>query len=224
MPNDLRLVLFDCDGTLIDSFSTIKNCMVNAFEDFNFPVPSDAAIKSIIGLSLPIAITRLAQGVDLSSNVTVPADEMTACYKQHFSRLRDDNRVYEPLYAGIGDLLKQLSSMDNIILGMVTGKSRRGVDMVMAEQGFDCFVASRCADECPSKPHPAMVLECCDETGVTPDCTLVVGDAIYDMQMAKAAGAKAIGVDWGYHKAEQLLKAGADSLLKQPLDLLKLLS
>ena len=222
MQDDLRLVLFDCDGTLIDSFSTIKNCMVSAFEDFHLPVPSDVAIKSIIGLSLPIAITKLAQGLDLAQNANVPADEMTACYKRHFNRLRDEKCVNEPLYDGIELLLKQLSQIDNIILGMVTGKSRRGVDMVIKEQGFDFFVVSRCADDCPSKPHPAMVLECCDETGIAPHSTIVVGDAIYDMQMAKAAGATAIGVEWGYHDRVQLLAAGADAMLEQPSDLLRL--
>jgi phosphoglycolate phosphatase len=108
-----------------------------------------------------------------------------------------------------------------LLIGAVTGKSRRGLKSIMETHSFgQYFVVSRTADDCPSKPHPAMVAECCDETGVVPADTLVIGDAIYDMQMAKAAGATAIGVAWGYASVDQLIEAGADAIIHDPNELL----
>ena len=107
---------------------------------------------------------------------------------------------------------------------MVTGKSRRGVDRVMETHGFGRhFLTIRTADDCPSKPHPAMVLECCAEMGIDPAVTFVVGDAIYDMQMARNAGARAIGVAWGYHPREGLIASGAHQVLAAPAELLTLI-
>jgi phosphoglycolate phosphatase len=125
----------------------------------------------------------------------------------------------EPLFPGILELMNTLQGRDEIILGAVTGKSRRGLDSVRETHGFK-FVASRTADDCPSKPHPAMVTECCDETGMQPADTLVIGDAIYDMQMAKAAGATAIGVSWGYASVTELKEAGADVIVSHPSEIL----
>ena len=105
-------------------------------------------------------------------------------------------------------------------LGIVTGKSRRGVERLLATNGFgNCFVVSRCADDCPSKPHPAMVLECCDQTGIAPINTLVVGDTSFDMEMAASAGAAAIGVSWGYHPLEKLIAPYVRAVVDTPEDL-----
>ena len=110
---------------------------------------------------------------------------------------------------------------EDIWLGAVTGKSRRGLETILEGHGLKPhFLFCRTADDCPSKPHPAMVTECCDEAGIAPRETIVIGDAIYDMQMAKAAGATAIGVAWGYAKADDLWKAGADAVVERPADLL----
>jgi phosphoglycolate phosphatase len=109
-----------------------------------------------------------------------------------------------------------------VLIGAVTGKSRRGLVHVLETHGFaPDFVVSRTADDCPSKPHPAMVTECCSETGMNPADTIVIGDAIYDMQMAKAAGATAIGVSWGYASVEDLVAAGADAIVYRPAEILK---
>ncbi|MCB1381543.1 MAG: HAD-IA family hydrolase [Notoacmeibacter sp.] len=205
----VKLVLFDCDGTLVDSAPLIHACMERTFAEAGFVVPAFEATKSVIGLSLDVAIARL---LSRASDEAVVA--LTARYKQHFSGMRGEAVHLERLYDGIGDLIATLGARDDVILGMVTGKSRRGVESVFARHGFGAyFHVIRTADDCPSKPHPAMVLECCAETGIDPSASFVIGDAIFDMQMARAAGATAIGVDWGYAPAEALTANGAHHIV-----------
>ena len=121
-------------------------------------------------------------------------------------------------------MMAALDAEERLLIGAVTGKSRRGLDVIAAAHGFDrTFVVSRTADDCPSKPHPAMVTECCLEVGVDPRDTVVIGDAIYDMQMAKSAGAMAVGVAWGYASVPQLVEAGADRIVTNPGEITRLL-
>jgi phosphoglycolate phosphatase len=121
-------------------------------------------------------------------------------------------------------MLEDMRRRDDLVLGMVTGKSRRGVRSIVETHGFDgVFMTVRTADDCPSKPHPAMVLECCAETGIEPGETVVIGDTVYDIDMARSAGARAIGVSWGNHDAERLKAAGADRLARTPGELAALL-
>lgn len=213
----MRLVLFDCDGTLVDSAGLIHETMRRTFAQFGKPEPKVADTKSIIGLTLDIAIARM-QGKQHADQEDV---DMTAYYKSLFSVVRQDLNFKEPLFPGIRELIDEIGPRENLLIGAVTGKSRRGLNLVMETHGFDkYFVVGRTADDCPSKPHPAMVTECCDETGIRPEETLVIGDAIYDMQMAKAAGAKAVGVSWGYASVGELKEAGADAVIHHPSEIL----
>ncbi|MGE6740093.1 HAD-IA family hydrolase [Allorhizobium pseudoryzae] len=213
----MKLVLFDCDGTLVDSAALIHETMRRTFVHFGKREPLVEETKSIIGLTLDIAIARM-QG---KPHVDDEAVQMMAYYKSLFATVRSDMNFREPLFDGIRDVIETLGARDDLLLGAVTGKSRRGLDLVLDTHDFrKVFVVGRTADDCPSKPHPAMVTECCDEMGVRPADTLVIGDAIYDMQMAKAAGATAIGVSWGYASVAQLRDAGADVIVDDPRALL----
>lgn len=212
----MKLVLFDCDGTLVDSGRLIHRCMAETFAKAGLPVPGLSATQEIIGLTLNVAISQLS-GIAMGDEV----EHLTEQYKKQFTLIRQEADFDEPLFEGIAALIDALAGRDNILLGMMTGKSRRGVRSVMERHGFERFFhVSRCADDCPSKPHPAMVLECCYETGCDAAQTFVIGDTTYDMMMAGSAKATAIGVNWGYHKPERLSEAGAVAILQHPSDLL----
>lgn len=213
----MKLVLFDCDGTLVDSARLIHEVMARTFVAFGHPRPDIAATKAIIGLTLDIAIARM-QG---KPHVDDEAVAMMAHYKSIYPDVRDLPGMQTPLFDGIKPLIETLATHDDLLIGAVTGKSRRGLTQLLDNNGFaPHFIVTRTADDCPSKPHPAMVTECCAETGMDARDTLVIGDAIYDMQMAKAAGATAIGVAWGYASVEDLLQHGADAIAHHPNDLL----
>lgn len=203
----MKLVLFDCDGTLVDSAHLIHEVMVRTFRHFALDEPLPAATHAIIGLTLDVAIARM-RGLE---TVDAQSQAMMAHYKSIFAPTRLEAGFQEPLFDGIDAVMAALSLEEDLILGAVTGKSRRGLDLVCQTHGWsNTFFVSRTADDCPSKPHPAMVLECCAAAGISPADTIVIGDSIYDMEMAKAAGAKAIGVSWGYGAVPDLQNAGAD--------------
>lgn len=211
-----QLVLFDCDGTLVDSAKLIHEVMARTFTQFGHARPTIAATKGIIGLTLDIAISRLLG----QPHVDEQALAMTSHYKAIFTGVRSEPGYEEPLFSGIGNMIETLSKRDDLVLGAVTGKSRKGLEIISATHGFDTlFSVSRTADDCPSKPHPAMVTECCDEAGIAPARTIVIGDAVFDMQMAKAAGATAIGVAWGYASVTALIEAGADRIVSDAADI-----
>ena len=215
----MNLVLFDCDGTLVDSAHIIHNCMEKTFLEAGFEAPQVHQTKSIIGLTLDVAIARI-----LGRAVDMQVLKMAARYKDHNQELRQNGPFHEPFFDGIWDVLDDLRARDEILIGIVTGKSRRGLNTLIDKHDLnDAIIASRTADECPSKPHPAMVLECCEQTGVRPEQTVVIGDAIYDIEMARSAGATAIGVSWGYGDTASLEGAGAHEVLHEPAAILPLI-
>ena len=202
----MKLILFDCDGTLVDSHHNIAEAMRRAFDELGVPYPGDDATRGIIGLSLHAAVEALApEGT--------PPEKLHAleeAYKRHFFRLRHEPDFHEPLFPGAREALQSLAARDDVLLGIATGKSRRGLEVLLEREGLrDFFITLQTADDAPSKPHPGMVLRALEETGAEPHRTALVGDTRYDMQMARAAGSLPVGVAWGYHPPHELKAAGA---------------
>jgi phosphoglycolate phosphatase len=199
----MRLVVFDVDGTLVDSQHLIVAAQGLAFAENGLPAPGRREALSVVGLSLPQAFRRLV-GED------GPVAELSESYKQAYNRLRVDPAYEEPLFPGMAELLATLKARDDVLLGLATGKSRRGVDRLIAHHGWDdWFVTTQSADDAPSKPDPAMLRQAMSEAGCEPEATVMVGDTTFDIAMGVAAGAAAVGVAWGYHPPEALYGAGA---------------
>lgn len=215
----LKLIIFDCDGTLVDSQHMIVAAMANAFEAHALAPPSRSAILGIVGLSLPEAIFHL---VPNEADETILS--LSEGYKTAFGELRLDPANQEPLYEGAKDAVHTLAGQERVVLGIATGKSRRGVDRVMTAYGLlDQFSTIQTADDAPSKPHPGMIEQAMDAVGATPDNTVMIGDTSFDMEMARRAGARALGVSWGYHPDSDLIEAGADHVARDFGDLMECL-
>ncbi len=202
----MKLILFDCDGTLVDSHHNIAEAMRRAFDGLGVPYPGDDATRGIIGLSLHAAVAALAPE-DTDATTLARLEE---AYKRHFFRLRHEPDFHEPLFPGAREALESLAARDDVLLGIATGKSRRGLEVLLEREGLrDFFITLQTADDAPSKPHPGMVLRALEETGAEPHRAALIGDTRYDMQMARAAGALPVGVAWGYHPPHELKAAGA---------------
>ncbi len=204
----LRLVIFDVDGTLVDSQAHIVASMEGAFAAHALPTPERAAILSIVGLSLPEAFVRLVP--DHADR----RDSLVQAYKDTFADLRRTGHGLSPLYPGAAEVLAVLAAQPETLLGIATGKTRRGFDVLVEEHGWTgLFQTVQVADHHPSKPHPSMVLTCLDELGLSLAQAVMVGDTSYDMAMARAAGVAGLGVGWGYHDGAALMQAGARRVL-----------
>jgi phosphoglycolate phosphatase len=206
MTEPLRLVVFDVDGTLVDSQADIVTGMTRTFERAGHVVPSRDAILQTVGLSLPQTMQRLAPEVSEAEQ-----SDLVSTYKATYRdlRMRAGSKASSPLYAGIDAMLRSLHQIDPLFLGVATGKSRRGLDELLdAYDMHDFFVTTQCADDHPSKPHPSMLMTALMETGVEARHAVIVGDTSYDMAMGKAASISTIGVTWGYHKRKDLVDAG----------------
>jgi phosphoglycolate phosphatase len=203
----IRFAVFDCDGTLVDGQAAVCGAMASAFADCGLVAPPSHLVRRIVGLSLPVAMRHLAPDAPAEAH-----DRLVAAYKQAFSRARAEGRVAEPLYGGIRELLGALQGA-GWQLGVATGKSDRGLTGCLTQNAIlDLFVTLQTADRHPSKPHPAMLEAAMAEAGARPFQTAMIGDTAYDIEMAKAAGCRALGVAWGYHAPEELLAAGAEAV------------
>jgi len=201
----LQLVVFDCDGTLIDSQHMIVAAMNHAFAKQGLDALPRMDVLSIVGLSLDEAMAALMP----EAEPTLRA-RLREGYKDAFFELRHRKELAEPLFEGVAETLATLYSRPDTVLGIATGKSQRGLRHVLETHGLGhFFVTLQTADDAPSKPHPEMLRRAMAATGVRPEHTVLVGDTSYDMEMARAAGAHALGVDWGYHPREALARAGA---------------
>jgi phosphoglycolate phosphatase len=202
-----HLILLDIDGTLVDSQDFIVEAQRRAFAAHGLPAPEREHALSVVGLSLLEAFTALA-GKD------APAEELAQAYRMAWHEMRSDPAFLDPFFEGALDFVQMLIARGDVKLGIATGKARRGVVHLMDRTGWhDHFVTIQTADDHPSKPAPDMILKAMEETGTSPHHTVMIGDTSYDMAMAKAAGVHAIGVAWGYHQRETLLKAGAELIV-----------
>jgi phosphoglycolate phosphatase len=205
----VNLVIFDVDGTLIDSQHMIVSAMDRAFAAHGLTAPPREEVLSIVGLSLETAMRALCRPDQQDF-----AGPLTEAYKAAFFDLRQSADHHEPLFPGARDVLDRLAAREDVILGIATGKSRRGVQAIMDLHDLHGrFATIQTADDHPSKPHPSMVSTALTETGVLPQRAIMVGDTTYDMEMARGAGARAVGVSWGYHPSAALTAAGAETVL-----------
>lgn len=215
MTAPLRLVIFDVDGTLVDSQGDIVAAMTRTFKAVGAPAPDRATMLGVVGLSLEVIMPTLAP--DLSAKQHA---QMVEAYKEAYVDLRAKGGVAQssPLYPGARAALGLLQAQDHTLLGVATGKSRRGLDKLIEGHGLQgLFATQQVADHHPSKPHPAMVLQAMSEMGVEARNTVMVGDTSFDMEMARAAGARTVGVSWGYHGRDRL--QAADVLIDDFADL-----
>lgn len=209
-----RLAIFDCDGTLVDSGASIHRALAAAFADHGLDCPPPSVSRKVIGLSLVEAMAMLAPDAD--------HDALSRTYKDAFIALRAGGHVEEPLFEGILPLLDTLEA-DGWLLAVATGKSDRGLAHCLLGHGIHArFVSLQTADRHPSKPHPGMALAAIAEAGARPETSVVIGDTSFDIGMALAAGAGAIGAAWGYHAREELTLAGAHAVAEGPAEVMAL--
>jgi phosphoglycolate phosphatase len=194
------LIVFDWDGTIMDSEATIVCCLAAAATDMGIDPPAIEVAREIIGL-----------GMEEVAKVLFPAASATQRslfierFRSHYLQ-QDSTQVdfFPGVQTGLAELVER-----GYLLAVATGRPRRGLDRLLAQSGLAAlFAASRCADECLSKPHPHMLQELLAQTGTAPNRTLMVGDTVYDMEMARTAGVDRLAVSYGVHDRARLLAHG----------------
>ncbi len=203
-----RLVVFDYDGTLVDSQHSILTAMAEAFGACGLKAPSAGAVRRVVGLSLDTAIEELLGEGDRSA-----LPEIAEAYRNAFLAMRQQADFHEPLFPGVRETLSLLNQPE-VCLGIATGKAMRGLQASLERHEIGSyFVTLQTADRNPGKPHPAMLRRAMAEAGAEPEETVVVGDTSFDMAMGRSAGVAAIGVSYGYHPVEELRQAGAEAII-----------
>lgn len=209
----MNFVVFDFDGTLVDSRALILECYHRVFSEFGIPLPSPEDIMALIGKSLDLILAELA-------GPGAPIAEMARAYQRVLPRVRENALFAERPFTGIVELLNDLSLTSNIVLGIATGHTSAGVEPALETLGWrQLFVTIQTSDMAPSKPHPGMLIRAMEATGTKPESAVFIGDTTFDMEMAKAAELPSIGVSWGHHKTERLLAAGAERIARDAREL-----
>jgi phosphoglycolate phosphatase len=209
-----RLVVFDCDGTLVDSQHAIVAAMQGAFTAHGLAVPDALAVRRTVGLRLDVAVARV-----LPADAQDRLADIVAAFRDLATKLRAEADHREPLYPGTREVLENLAAQ-GIALGVATGKSRRGLIATLEGHGLmSLFTTLKTADDGPGKPHPQILLDAMAETGAGPESTIMIGDTTFDISMAVRARALSIGVAWGYHEVDELVEAGAPRIAGNFADL-----
>jgi phosphoglycolate phosphatase len=195
MAKTFDLIVFDWDGTLMDSTAHIARSVQAACADLGLPVPTRERASHVIGLGLLDAMRYACPGLSDASY-----QEMIAAFRRHYLASTQEIALFEGVQQGLAEL-----KASGVFLAVATGMSRAGLNRSLASTGLEAlFDATRTADECHSKPHPAMLQELTDQLGVFANRTLMIGDTTHDLQMANNAGTHAVGVSYGAHPLEQL--------------------
>ena len=210
MTKKFDLLVFDWDGTLMDSAAAIVTAIQAACTDLHLTVPSDEDARYVIGLGLEDALHHVVPQLN-----TADYPYLVERYRHHY--LSSDHAL--KLFPGVPDMFEWLAGQD-YLLAVATGKSRVGLQRALAQSGLTpYFHTTRCADQCFSKPHPAMLEEIMAELDVEPARTLMIGDTVHDLQMARNAGVAALGVTFGAHTADALEAEVPLACLERPVDL-----
>lgn len=217
MTGALKLAVFDVDGTLVDSQAHILSAMAAAFAGHDLTMPARGDVLNLVGLSLYELFDRLQPDLQ--------PDERRAlaeAYKDAYAQLRTDGMeaAHSPLFDGMDQVLDRLGRIEPLLLGVATGKSRRGLDHVLGLHGLErTFVTRQVADDHPSKPHPAMLHAALSESGCDAAHAVMIGDTVFDMEMGRAAGMRTIAVSWGYHPRTALSATGPDRVVDDMAEL-----
>lgn len=204
----MKLVIWDIDGTLVDSHAMIMDSMAAGMTAAGLARLPDRAVSGIVGLSLPVAVRTLLPDHGEAVHATVVEG-----YRTHYSTARGQGE--SPLFPGARDCLDRLAARDDLLMAVATGKSRRGLDALLATHDLrGYFVATHCADGHPSKPAPGMILSCLWDSGAQAERAVMIGDTSFDILMAGNAGIAAFGVAWGHHPADALAQAGARAVAR----------
>lgn len=203
----MKLAIFDVDGTISDSQTHITHAMTLGFEAAGLPAPPASQVLQIVGLSLPLAVARLAPELDEATQARIVEG-----YKQSYFTQRAASPA--PLYPGAAELLRKLAARDDMLLAVATGKSRRGLRALLNHHGLEgLFISAQTADDHPSKPHPSMIAAALADAGVAAADAVMIGDTTFDIEMGRSAGVATIGVRWGYHPPAELEAAGAHRMV-----------
>ncbi len=200
-----KLAVFDVDGTLVNSREAMTQAADTAFARLGRAPPPYEALRQIVGLNLVEGLAKLAPDLDSRG-----LEALATLFRSSFAELHRDPAFIEPLFEGAADLLDRLKR-EGWRIAMATGKSRRGVDTIIAMHRWaDLFDSTHCSDDGPGKPHPSMLIEAMKVLGMDRRDTVMVGDTAFDMQMARSAGVRAVGVAWGFHTRQEVERGGAD--------------
>jgi len=210
-----RLIVFDCDGTLVDSLFAIQHAMQRGFESVGMDAPAPGAVRGIVGLSVPQAVAALAPGASPETLAALDRAFRAAAIAHREAGPEADGQLYPGTLAA----LQRLNTPETL-MAVATGKARRGLEHTLDAFSLrPFFTATQTADDAPSKPHPGMLRNCERLTGIAPARTAMIGDTTFDIAMARAHGCTAIGVSWGYHPVAALHDAGAHVVIDDFADL-----